>query len=185
MEQSPCARIDNDHLQMVIFRDPRAVATSTYFYTGRHGIHHYEESVDAYVLRMLPALTQWVAVRFILFEGLMPGRSTLFFYEDAMADPLGWHYQWLSALGLQLPADVVKRMTDAAVNRDFDFYTKGFDEHLAGRETAGCQDDTTETTSVARTYQTELQSETLPMLESILRTWLPPTLAVRFGVSLI
>lgn len=33
------------------------------------------ETVDEYVVRMLPTICQWMAVRFIIFEGIMAHQS--------------------------------------------------------------------------------------------------------------
>lgn len=66
MREAACPIIDERN-QMVIFRDPRSLVVSAYFYLL--ALSRTEDTVDQFVARMLPTFCQWVAVRYILFQG--------------------------------------------------------------------------------------------------------------------
>ncbi|CAN0464507.1 unnamed protein product, partial [Hapterophycus canaliculatus] len=70
-------------------RDPRAVAVSTFFHARRTGYRYsYKvDTVDEGALLSLPSVAQWIALRHIMFEGLMSNSSKTFWYEDAEKDP--------------------------------------------------------------------------------------------------
>lgn len=159
--------------QMVVMRDPRPVVVSSYFFALAHHKGALRgESLDAYVVRMFPTVCQWVAIRYYFFEDMVPDKAIVFWYDDSLEDPVLWHSRWLEWIGLQPPTQVVKAATDAAAARDFRFYSKGVDKHIGGKEA-----------TVKRTYADELKPETLADLEDVMRTWLPPELLHRFGVS--
>lgn len=60
----------------------------------------------------------------------------------------------------------------AALQHEYLFPTKGFDIHPGGSAVAP-----------GRSYKDEISAETLEGLDAVLRTWLPPVMLVRFGVS--
>ncbi|CAN0243185.1 unnamed protein product, partial [Ectocarpus fasciculatus] len=96
-------------------RDPRSVAVSTHFHVQRFSSLHQKHpgfglSLDQTVLMILPQVCHLTALRHILFEGLLAGRSELFWYEEAVADPLDWHYRWASLAGLMLPPSWIEGM---------------------------------------------------------------------------
>lgn len=113
--------------QMAVMRNPLAVTVSHYFYllmmrSRRRGNVNkpplvepmladqqaQAKELEDYVSRMLPTVCQWVALRYILFAGLMSDQSTLFWYDEAKADPVAWHNDWLDFVGLRLPPSVVE-----------------------------------------------------------------------------
>lgn len=94
----------------------------------------------------------------------------MYWYEDALADPLTWHHDFLASVGLHLPIEVVKATAKAAVQQDFSFKTKPIDPHPGGESSGN------------RSYVHEVSAETLSKFDVIMRTWLPPVLLVRFGV---
>lgn len=96
----------------------------------------------------------------------------VFWYDDARTDPLTWHKEFLASVGVHLPIEVVETATRAAVQLDFAFPIKQIDVHPGGDN------------SVNRTYVDEISAETLSSFDDILRTWLPPVLLARLGVSL-
>lgn len=176
MAQSNCPITAGDELQMAVFRDPRAVAVSTYFWLHMYkkvdGNGRLMETLDAFALRVLPVLCQWTTIRFILFNEYLSEQSTVFWYEDARAEPLLWHRNWLASVGLNLPLEVLQTATETALRGEFDFRVKGFDQHPGRDEEAS-----------RRTLHETLRNDTLHSMEPIMRLWLPPTLLARFGVS--
>lgn len=111
--------INDDWHQMAIFRDPRPVAVSAFYHLNRNRkLSFYSGNVDDFVTVVLPTMTQWVAVRHILFEGILKGRSTAFWYDDALNNPRQWHDRWMQTIGVQLPSVVVQGMADAALTGD-------------------------------------------------------------------
>lgn len=100
----------------------------------------------------------------------MEDRSTFFWYDEAMDDPLAWHNQWLNSVGLVLPNTVVEAITTAAVQHEFGFPTKGVDAH-PGAKVA---------TATKRLYKDEVTPETLAFMDATLRRWLPPPLLAKF-----
>lgn len=157
---------------MAIFRDPRAIAVSTYYYVlARDASVRLEQSVDDFVSRHLATLCKWLTIRSIVFEGYAPQNSTIFWYEDVVADPMRFHNQWLESVGLNLPERVIKKAVEAALRGEFAFKSVGIDAH------AGQSMDLHK-----RTFETTLRNDTLVEAESILRTWLPPHFLARLGI---
>lgn len=181
MEKNRCQLTAGDQQQMVIFRDPRAVAVSTYFFkevykkVDDNGQHL--ETVDDFALRVLPILCQWTAVRHILFGEYLADQSTIFWYDDMKADPIGYHRRWLASVGLQLPMRELKATAKAAVRGEFDFWTKGVDAHPQP-ESSSNSSQQNRTTSLSD----ELRNETLVQMDPILRQWLPPVFLSRLGL---
>lgn len=172
MEESACPIDPGNTLQMAVFRDPREVAISTYFF-----IRGYESvDLDSFVLETLPILCQWITIRFMLFGGYLAKQSVLFWYDEVKADPLKWHYEWSASVGLQLPASAVEAAVDDAVHGKFDFWSKGIDPHPGSKSMKNTNGSFTEKFD---------DEDTLARANSILRVWLPPLLLVRFGVPLV
>lgn len=160
-------------------RDPKAVAVSTYFWVLRHlredqvRDHHpaVNHTLDQAVLGILESVCRWTTVRDVLFNGLMPNNSTIFWYEDAEANPLEWHYRWTHMAGLRLPASWVENITALAVSGAWVSMTMGVNPHPGGLEA-----------SADRTWKEEVSPEIWDDMDSVLRQWLPPVLLARFGV---
>lgn len=167
-----CARTQAQP-QMVVLRDPRPMAVSAYYFTKIHDWQMVEqETVDEFVLKIFPSMCQWLAIRYVLFQELMADYSTVYWYDESLADPLLWHGQWHTSLGFQFPHSVLAETTDAAVNRRFNFPTKGRDPHPGG---AAAKPN--------RTFEQEVSAETLAAFDEIMRTWLPSVYLDRFGVK--
>lgn len=124
------------------------------------------------VLSMLPQICQWIALRHILFSGFMANRSTLFWYEEALDDPIQWHQQWLASVGLHLPAAIVTSIADAAVGSKHDFMASELDHHPGGINREG------------RSWRDEVTPALLESMDEIVRIWLPPVLLARLGITL-
>lgn len=176
MEENQCPIIANNIHQLAIFRDPRAVAVSTYYFR-----HVYERvhtngdpimTVDTYATRILPIVCQWIAVRHILFGEYLAERSTVFWFEDIKADPVKYHRAWLALAGLHLPVRELEIAVEKSVRGELDFHTKGIDPH-PGSPSDGAQN---------RTFWDELRPDTLSRMERILRKWLPPVILSKLDV---
>ena len=165
-------------------RDPRAGAVSTFFHQEKYPRSKKLSSVggdihalDEFTLAMAPVLCQWLTVRYLLFSAILGPKSTLFWYDDAFFDAQKWHYEWLAAVGVHLPERVVEEMADAALTEDFDFDTKGKNEH------PGVEEEEVKQEGVHRpTWQEILRPETLVELDVIARQWLPPAVLVKLNV---
>lgn len=161
---------------MAVFRDPRPMAVSSYFHLKIHPPpdRRPKVSVDEYVKAHLPYMCQWIAVRFIVFQGMIKNdMATAFWYEEALADPLAWHHKWLAFVGLRLPTPVVEMAKNAALVGNFSFISKyPGDQHPGGKKV-----------TPDRSYKDELKPETVEGMDDVLRLWLPPALLARYGVS--
>lgn len=176
MIEADCDIVD-DWLQMVVLRDPRPVAVSAYFHIEVHGSD--DDSIklgtlEDFVEKELPLMCQWVAIRYILFSGLLPHQSVEFWYDDALDNPLEWHYRWYDAVGLQLPFHVVQAAADAAAAEDFGFQFKQIDKHPGGQ--VGAEEG-------VRRFEDEVSKETLEVADAIMRKWLPPVLLAKLGIA--
>ena len=175
--EAACSIDDHWH-QMAVFRDPRLVAVSAFYHLYRHGkLSFYSGTVDDFVATVLPVMTQWIAVRHILFEDIIRGRATSFWYRDAMEDPMRWHNQWLQTIGLQLPTKIVQIMVNAAVAGDFGVRGKGFDIHL------GSEKGNDQAKTELKKFEDEVSPHLLAIAEDILRQWLPNVLLTRLEVT--
>lgn len=178
VEERYC-RVQSRGLQLVVFRDPRPMTVSSYFFLKAHpDIAQYRvETVDDYVNRMLPILCQWVGIRYIVFQERLKEQSEIFFYSEALADPLAWHHQFLQWVGLQLPDPLIEAAADAAVRHTFSFDTKGgMDKHPGSLAL--------QSANTTRSYRDDLAQETLDGMDDVLRTWLPPPLLEKFGLEM-
>lgn len=176
MEENRCHLTAGDVEQMAVFRDPRAVAVSTYFwksvYNNVDDNGQPVETVDDYALRVLPILCQWIAVRHILFGEYLAEQSTIFWYEDIKAHPVEYHRKWLASVGLHLPLRELQVAAEAALRGEFDFQIKGFDPHPGSSSHPQ-----------NRTFRDGLMDDTLVQMDPILRQWLPPVFLSKLGVS--
>ncbi|CAN0277134.1 unnamed protein product [Ectocarpus fasciculatus] len=103
----------------------------------------------------------------MLFEGQLSDRSKLFWYEDAMRDPLDWHHQWASFAGFTLPASWIEEIDATTESQQ----TVKRDPHPGGKDV-----------SPTRTWEDEVSPEIREEMDSILRTWLPGVLLARLGI---
>ena len=176
LHQNPC-EITDSRLQMLILRDPRAVAVSSFFHLKMHppsfGGHRLrDESVDAYALRLLPTICHFVHLRWLLLQERMADKTVEFEYDESLADPFGWHDRWLAAVGLTPPKSVVQEATDTALRGEYGFAGKGVDEHPGGKEV-----------TPARSWEDEISAAVVEQLNDICRVWLPPVLLEKFGID--
>lgn len=175
VEENKCKFNVGDERQMVVLRDPRAVAVSLYYWKGvfkdvdQHG--KPLETVDHYVLRVFPILCQWISVRYILFLDYFVEQSAFFWYEDMMTNPVEYHRKWLAFVGLHLPERELELMAERALHGELDFEVKGFDSHPG---------------SVSRenrtSFRDELRNETLVKMDPILRQWLPQVFLTKLNI---
>ena len=164
----------DDRPQLVILRDPRAVAVSSYFH--RRNGHVISESITLteYLPKILPGICRWISIRYVLFAGLLQD-STVFWYDESVADPHAWHRRFLDSVGLHVPTPVVDGAVDAALRGDFAFNTKRMDTHSESNK---------EDIVVGRTWVDEVDPDLIPELDGILRQWLPPVVLAKLGVPL-
>lgn len=176
MHEAEC-EITDDWLQMVVLRDPRPTIVSSYYHLDVHKDHVSYElgDLEVFVVRELPLLCQWMAVRYILFFGLVADQSMEFWYSDAMADPLDWYHHWFYSVGVHPPHFVVKSAADAAAANDLGFEQKQVDKHPGEEE----RDDL----AGVRRFEDEVSPEVLKAADDVLRRWLPPILLEKFGVE--
>lgn len=163
-------------------RDPRAAAVSTFFHKELHPspkrkvtVGSGADTLDEFVLEMVPVLCQWVALRYLLFTAYLESQSTIFWYQDALLDARRWHYEWIASVGLRLPEAVVAKMADVALRENFRFETEGKNEH-PGTITAEKE------ASQRPTWHDLLQPETLEALDIIMRKWLPPGILAKLNI---
>lgn len=172
MMLSGCSITDTSR-QMVIFRDPRPLAVSSYFFQAARWKHPENHSgIDVYVQTMFPIFCQWTAIRYVLFMEIMAPQSSLFWYSDALSDTVGWHKLWFDSIGLQLPRSFVNETAHAAINGESGIKLRKKDPHN-GEASMGS----------SRSYEDELSAETLASFEYHMRRWLPSELLERFGVE--
>lgn len=164
-------------------RDPRAGAVSTFFHQEKYpksksptAVGGDIHTLDEFTLAILPVLCQWVTVRYLLFSAILGPKSTLFWYDEAFHDAHKWHYEWLAAVGVHLPERVVEEMANAALREDFDFDTKGKNDH------PGVVEEVKKEEVHRPTWKEMLRPETLVELDAIARQWLPPAVLVQLGV---
>lgn len=174
--------INDDWHQMAIFRDPRPVSVSAFYHLQRNKkLSFYSGTVDDFVVAVLPTMAQWIAVRHILFEGIMKDQSTSFWYQDALDDPSKWHYRWLQTIGLQLPPGVVQGMIDAAILGDLnDLGVKG-NSRLDTHQSA--QESTDQVDQKFRKFEDEVSPHLLAIANDSLRQWLPRVLLKQLDVT--
>lgn len=166
---------------MAVFRDPRPMAMSAYYHIKRHPkLLHLAGNggtMEAYIVRVLPIMSQWVAIRHILFEDFLSTRSTSFWYHDALTHPRVWHDRWLDLAGLHPPLSVVENALTNALEGNFSFGVKQRDKH------PGAENKVLTGLKVRR-FEDEVSTELLKMADNVLHTWLSPTLLAEIGVTL-
>ena len=174
VQESMCDLTD-DSLQIAVLRDPRAVTVSSYFQLARQKspmlVKEQIESVDHFFVNHLDAITQWISLRYLLFTQLASERSEVFWYEDAVADPIEWHGRYFTFVGLRPPPLVVHHTAAIATQGGsiLGFPAKGLDYHPDGEEQAP-----------SRTFRDELNNSSLAIMDDVLRKWLPPIILRRF-----
>lgn len=166
MYKAAC-NVTDDRLQMVVMRDPRPTVVSYYYHHIRFNTGVRLGTVDEFVENMLPSICQWVAIRHILFDGLMADRAAFFWYERANTHPVEWHSRWYTFIGLKLPTSTVQVAATYAV-----MMTKNLNGHPGGVEA-----------TLDRTYRDEVDPALLEKIDEILRVWLPPALLAKLGMS--
>lgn len=176
--QDAMCEINDNRLQMAVLRDPRAVTVSSYFQLLRQSSPRTEtqpwfESVDDFFLAHLASVCMWVSIRYHLFTQVLQHRSVVFWYEEALADPVDWHGRYYAFVGLNLPSHAVDGAATSATQGGsiLGFPSKGLDGHPGGEEQ-----------TVTRTFRDELQPESLAFMDDVLRIWLPPVVLNRFGL---
>lgn len=167
MREAACS-INDDRQQFVVMRDPRAVAVSAYFHRLSYGTLNGDAVKDKFILSLLVPVCQWLTLRHILFTGLMATQSTIYWYEDALADPLDFHNRWLESVGLRPPGFVLETAIHASLNQDFAFNWKGIDVHLGGEEAVE-----------GRSWKNEINPDMLDDMQDVLRVWLSPALQAK------
>lgn len=171
MKDAACP-IKDERLQLVIMRDPRAMAVSAYHYNMVYGRPEFKKRrIEEYVVQVLPVISQWVGIRHILFEHLMADRSTVLYYDEILAEPVLFYRRFLDSVGLQLPSDAVEDMTVAASRPRFPIGLRRRESFRVAAES-----------SASPSFKDEVSSEVLEQMDEIVRLWLPPELLVRFGI---
>lgn len=166
VEQAGCS-LDDEDLQLVVFRDPRAVTVSSYF----HILKTHEDvapripTIDEYFQKRLAAMCMWTTVRHVLFTTLLADRSEVFFFDELLADPVDWYARLFSFVGLELPSEVVSDVWRRGSHRG-----SSINVHPGGHNESN------------RTFASELGAESLEMMDDVLRVWLPTVLLQRFGI---
>ena len=172
MQKAKC-ELNDDWLQMAVFRDPRPMVVSSYYHRKVQGNKHLGE-LDDFVAEELPILCQWVAIRYMLFRGSLAHQSMEFWYDDVVSDPLQFHYRWFYLIGLQLPPHVVQATTRAAAADHLGFPHKDIDVHPGEKP----RND-----SGVRRFENEVSPELFEMANDVLRVWLPHFLLDRLGIT--
>lgn len=175
--QEAACEITDDRLQLVILRDPRAIAVSSYFYRRNGRVISADTTLEEYVPQILPGICKWISIRYVLFSGLLLEKSTIFWYNDSVARPIAWHRRFSDSVGLHLPATVVDEAIDAALRGEFAFHSKGMDMH---------SESSKEAIVTGRTWEDEIRGnhDLLAELDATLRVWLPPVLLAKLGLAL-
>lgn len=167
IQESPCEIVD-DRAQMVILRDPRPVTVSCFFHQMNYNRGAIKGTVEDYVMEMLPSVAQWVAIRHFLFEEMLADRSTVFWYDDAIDQPLTWHQRWYESVGLRLPSDVIEAASFASSGNGASNYRM---PHPGGGHAA-----------VDRSFKDEIGEELQAYMDDVVRQWLPPVLLAKIGL---
>lgn len=165
MEEARC-RVVDDRKQMVVVRDPREVAVSSFHFLRAGRFLPEDADIDAFVVQKFPTFCKWLGVRLALFARMMPEEQASFFwYDDWQTQPLRWHQRVLRVVGLAgLPDSVAEAACDAALADDFPFFSKG--RGSRGQLVVAAP-------SREHSYRDEVAEETLRVMDSTLREWLP------------
>lgn len=174
MREGNC-KINDNRLQFVTMRDPRPMTLSAYYHRRKMGLINERAPMEMYVIKLLPHICAWLTLRHIIFTEDMASLSTVFWYEDSLANPLQFHNRWLESVGLHMPASVVRAAADSSAsgNLMFNASSTQLDFHPGGGDAVP-----------GRSWEKEIGSELfLNAFEEILRFWLPPELLSKLGVS--
>lgn len=160
----------------LFFRHRRAVTVSTYFYLKPYPNAPARpivgESIDDFVIRMMPTICRYIHIRYLLLSRRMRDRTTEFFYDESWADPLGWHRSFMSLVGLSPLDSIVEQAADTAIRRDFGFKSAGADAHPGGAAAVK-----------TRTWTDEVSASLKDRMDEMYRLWLPPALVKTLGTS--
>lgn len=172
---SPCVvSFADDRSQLVILRDPRAVAVSSYYHRKNGNVLGGEFSLEEYLPQILPGICMWTSIRYVLFAGLLDN-SNIFWYDETVARPRDWHRAFLNSVGLHVPSSVVEGAVAAALRGEFSFTAKTMDRHS--------EQDSGEVV-FNRSWKDDLEPNVILELDSVLRMWLPPVLLAKLGIAL-
>lgn len=172
----------DDSLQFATFRDPRAVAVSTYFWIETHAEDvavyakdrvHLNRTLDESIIEILESVCLWTSTRHIVFNDLDRAKSAVFSYEEAEKDVLEWHYRWLHLAGLNLPVPWVKNIAGLARGGKWASLTQGVNPHPGGQEAS---------TPAARTWRDEVSPELWDDMDAVVRRWLPHEIVARLDM---
>ena len=168
MDEAGCT-FNDERLQYAVMRDPRAVTVSSYFYRVRKPLEFdTPNTLDDYFQQMLAPFCVWTSIRYLIFTQLLADQSQVFYMEDLVVDPTDWYGRFLSFVGLSLPRRVIDEMMRDTSAR----LGKGYNEHPGGGEPGS-----------SRSFRDELGPQSLAMMDDVMRSWLPPVLLQRFGIS--
>lgn len=169
MEEARCRLVD-DRLQMLVFRDPRAAAVSSFYYLSANNYIPADMDVDTFILQNFRGFCKWLLVRIVLFTQMTQKDKHVFFcYDEWQTDAVEWHRKLFRMLGLIVPDAVLVAAADAALADDFPFFTKGRDVHGGG--TAPPPRD--------HTYRDDVTDDTAHRMDEIMREWIPSGFAAR------
>ena len=159
----------------LFFGHRRAVTVSTYFYLkpfpDAPARPILGESIDDFVMRMMPTICRYIHIRYLLLSGQMRDRTTEFLYDESWADPLGWHRGFLSLIGLSPLDSIIGKAADTAIRRDFGFKSPGVNAHPGGAAAAK-----------TRTWKDEVSAGLQDRMDEMCRLWLPPALMETLGI---
>jgi len=163
MQEARC-RVVDDRRQMVVFRDPRAAAVSSFYFLKAGGYIPEDLGIDAFVIGNFPIFCKWLLIRLALFARMVPKDKVSFFWYDRwQVDPRSWHRHLFQAVGLRVPESVEAAAREAALADDFPFFSKGHDSHLGSTPTPGN----------LTAYRGDLTEETNRGIDEMMRQWLP------------
>lgn len=178
IRQTQCKYLD-DRLQLAVLRHPGAVTVSAYYQFRRMKMLRADNEpnqnpmvdINTFFVAHLPAVTKWISVRYMVYTEMLPQNQTeIFFFEDAISDPVDWHRRFYSFAGLNLPPPMVHRAAEIAQNGR----GSSNDTSLASEEAALIANSD-------RSFRDELKPDTLAYMESVLRIWLPSELLEKFS----
>lgn len=178
VRNNQCKYLD-DKLQLAVLRHPGAVTVSAYYQFRKIKMLRADNEPDqnplvdinTFFLAHLAAVTKWISVRYMVFSELLPQNQTeVFYFEDAISDPVDWHRRFYLFAGINLPPPMVHRVAEIAQN--------GRGSH---NDTSLASEQTAFTANSDRSFRDELKPETLVYMDNVLRIWLPSELLEKFG----
>lgn len=163
-------------------RDPRPVAVSSYYHHKKYSRDVIEDNLEQYITKILPRICMWTSIRYMLFTGTLAKQSTVFWYHDAITDPLDWHHRFLGSIGLHLPISVIRSATNAALHEDFAFNFKPRDSHLKEEESRSS--NKVEVVE-SRSWEDEVGEDMVEVMNRVARVWLPPVILAKVDIPLV